>query len=331
MRSNSSGAAVVMRRYGGPEVLEVETVALTTLAPNEIRIRTIASAVNHSDLEIRAGNWPIRAPSPFPYTPGLEVVGDVIEVGPNVSRFRPGDHVITMMQGLGGIRPQRPGGYAEYVVVSEDAAAALPASVDRLDMAALGLASVTAFEALKKIGDLKNRRIAVTGASGGVGSAGVAIARALGADVIGIISRSGQAQYVRSLGASATLTSQDVAAGALTPETLDGVLDTVAGKSFRAYVDALKPGGALSCVGAVGGNDVSFDVYSLLQVTLTGYASDTLNGNSLRNAIDKLSAWLRDGLIQAPARSVFPLKEAETAHAKLEQHLISGRVLLVPQ
>jgi NADPH:quinone reductase len=331
MRSNSSGAAVVMRRYGGPEVLEVETVALTTLAPNEIRIRTIASAVNHSDLEIRAGNWPIRAPSPFPYTPGLEVVGDVIEVGPNVSRFRPGDHVITMMQGLGGIRPQRPGGYAEYVVVSEDAAAALPASVDRLDMAALGLASVTAFEALKKIGDLKNRRIAVTGASGGVGSAGVAIARALGADVIGIISRSEQAEYVRSLGASATLTSQDVAAGALTPETLDGVLDTVAGKSFRAYVDALKPGGALSCVGAVGGNDVSFDVYSLLQVTLTGYASDTLNGNSLRNAIDKLSAWLRDGLIQAPARSVFPLKEAETAHAKLEQHLISGRVLLVPQ
>jgi NADPH:quinone reductase len=331
MSSNRSGAAVVMRQYGSPEVLQLETVAIKPLSAGEVRIRSIASAVNHSDLEIRAGNWPILTPSPFPYTPGLEVVGDVIEVGPNVSGLRLGDHVITMMQGLGGIRPTTPGGYAEFVVVKEDAVAPFAAGVNPLDMAALGLASVTAFEALKKIGDLKNGRIAVTGASGGVGSAGVTIARALGADVVGIISRSEQTEYVRSLGASATLTSQDIAAGALRPETLDGVLDTVAGRSFRAYVDALKPGGTLSCVGAVGGNDVSFDVYSLLQVTLTGYASDTLDGAALRNAVNRLSAWARDGLIQIPARSVFPLKEAAATHAKLEQRLIPGRVLLIPQ
>jgi NADPH:quinone reductase len=218
------GAAIVMRQYGGPDVLHPEIVAVPSLQPGEIRIRSVGSAVNHSDLEIRAGHWPILTSDPFPYTPGLEVVGEVVDVGAVVSDIRVGDRVITMMQGLGGVRPRRPGGYAEYVTVAASAAATFAANVDPLDMAALGLGSVTAFEALQKIGDLKNRRIIVTGTAGGVGSAAVAIARAQGAEVIGIISRPEHAEYVRSLGASGTITSQDVAAGALAPETVDGVL-----------------------------------------------------------------------------------------------------------
>ena len=201
MDTNVRSAAINMRQYGGPDVLRLETVSLPSLQPDEIRIRSIASPVNHSDLEIRAGNWPILTPNSFPYTPGLEVVGEVVEVGANVSDVRVGDHVITMMQGLGGVHPQRPGGYAEYVVVRASAVAVFAGNVDPLEMAVLGLASVTAFEALRKIGDIGNRRIAVTGAAGGVGSAAVAIAKAQGAEVIGIISRSEQAEYVRSLGA----------------------------------------------------------------------------------------------------------------------------------
>jgi NADPH2:quinone reductase len=202
--------------------------------------------------------------------------------------FVSADYVITMMQGLGG-HPQRPGGYAEYVVVRASAVAVFAGNVDPLEMAVLGLASVTAFEALRKIGDIGSRRIAVTVAAGGVGSAAVAIAKAQGAEVISIISRSEQAEYVPSLGASATINSQDVTAGALGSETIDGVLDTVAGKSFGTYVTALRPGGVLSLVGAVGGTDVSFDTYQLLQVTLTGYASDTLDGAALRRAIRSIS------------------------------------------
>jgi len=198
MAHELQGTAIVMRRYGGPDVLRPEIVASPSLRLDEIRIRSIGSAVNHSDLEIRAGNWPILTAGPFPYTPGLEVVGEVVDVGAAVPDIRVGDRVITMMQGLGGVRPRRPGGYAEYVTVAASAAATLSASVDPLDMAALGLGSVTAFEGLRKIGDLKDRRIAVTGAAGGVGSAAVAIARALGAEVIGIVSRPEHAEYVRS-------------------------------------------------------------------------------------------------------------------------------------
>jgi NADPH2:quinone reductase len=154
-------------------------------------------------------------------------------------------------------------------------------------------------EGLRRIGDLNNRRIAVTGAAGGVGSAGVAIAKAQGAEVIDIISRPEQAEYVRSLGAAETTTAQDVASGALGSETIDGVLDVVAGKLFGVYVRALRPGGVLSLVGALGGTNISFVAYRLLQVTLTGYSSETLNGPALRRAIKAISAWMREGAILA--------------------------------
>jgi NADPH2:quinone reductase len=319
-----------MRRYGGPEVLRFETVPLASLRPDEIRLRSIASAINHSDLEIRAGNWPVRQAEPFPYTPGLETVGEVVEVGSVVADIRVGDRAITMMQGLGGVRAHRPGGYAEYVVVGASAAAPLAADVDPLAMAALGLAGVTAFVGLQKIGDLAGRRIAVTGAAGGVGSGAVAIAKAQGADVIGIVSRAQHADYVRSLGAAETMTAQDIAAGALASESIDGLLDSVAGTAFGSYVNALRPGGVLSLVGAVGGSDVSFDAFRLVEVTLTGYSTEDLDGGALRSAIDAISRWLRNGAITPPARTLFPLREAAAAHSALEQHRIQGRVLLVP-
>jgi NADPH:quinone reductase len=65
-----------------------------------VRIRTVAAAVNHTDLESRAGNWPVTKAPPFPYVPGGEVIGDIEETGQSVSDIRPGDRVITMMQGL---------------------------------------------------------------------------------------------------------------------------------------------------------------------------------------------------------------------------------------
>src|SRR5215510_13533844 len=156
--------AVVMRAVGGPEVLRVEPIDPPALAPDEIRIRTIAAAVNHSDLEVRSGAWPIYRPDPFPYVPGLEVVGEVVELGTAVTTVRRGDRAITMMQGLGGVRSERPGGYQELVAVAADAVAILPPDVDPRVAAALGLAAVTAHQGLAP---LAGARIAVTGAAGG--------------------------------------------------------------------------------------------------------------------------------------------------------------------
>ena len=327
----TEGAAIVMRRYGGPEVLHVERVRLPALLSGEIRVRAIASAVNHADLEIRMGNWPILRPEPFPYVPGLEVTGEVVDIGPDVADFRIGDRITSMMQGLGGVRARRPGGYAEYVTVDADAAASIGQRADPLGMAALGLAGVTAFEGLRRLGDLEGRRILVTGAAGGVGSAAVAIAKAQGAQVVGLLSSPKQDEYVRSLGASETHTSADAAAGGLGSESLDGVLDTVAGAAFGAYVSALRPGSTLSLVGAVGGSAVTFNAYRLLEVTLTGYSSENLDGHALRRAIGRISQWLIEGALRPPAVTSFPLSDAAAAHTALERHEIRGRALLVPR
>jgi len=309
-----------------------EEIAVSPLAPNDVRIRSIASAINHSDLEIRAGQWPVQKPDPFPYVPGLEVVGDVVEVGEAVRGVRPGDRVLTMMQGLGGVRAERPGGYAEYVTAAEAAVARFPSEVDPYDMAALGLVGVTAYEGLRRLGALHGRRIVITGASGGVGSAATAIARAQGAFVIGVVSRPERIEYVRALGASEVLIgSKESLEASLGSDSVDGVLDTVAGDVFGPCVSALRPGRALSLVGTVGGHEVRFDAWQLLQsVTLTGYSSESLDGDALRQAVAALGTWVLRGTLAPPARRLMPLAEAAAAHALLERRGVEGRVLLVP-
>jgi NADPH2:quinone reductase len=321
--------AVVMRRTGPPEVLVLEPVELAPLRPDEIRIRSIASAVNHSDLEIRAGTWPVLRAEPFPYVPGLEVVGEVMEKGSAVADFAVGDRVITMMQGLGGVHARRQGGYQELVTVAAAAAALLPSDLDPLDMAALGLAAVTALEGLRKLGPLAGRRIVVTGASGGVGSAALGLAHAQGAEVIAVVSNPARASYASACGAHAVMTAKHVVEGGLGEETIDGVLDNVAGELFRPCVAALRRDAVLSLVGAVGGSG-ALDPYELLRVTLTGYSSETLDGPRLREAIAAIGGWLRDGKLMPPKRTLLPLRDAAKAHALLEQRGVEGRVLLVP-
>jgi len=323
--------AIVMRRYGAPDVLVWEDVDIPPLAPDEVRIRSIASAVNRSDLNIRAGRDQVQKPNPFPYVPGIEVVGDVVEVGGAVHDIRPADRVITMMQGLGGVRARRPGGYAEYVTVADAAVARLSSDVDPYDVAALGLAAVTAYEGLRRIGALQGRRIVVTGASGGVGSAAIGIARAQGASVIGVVSRPERTDYVRSLGASEVLIgSKEALAASLGPDSIDGVLDTVAGELFGPCVAALRPGGSFSLVGAAGGHEVQFDAWQLLQpVMLTGYSSESLDGDALRQAVSVLVDWVRRGALAPPARRLVPLAEAAAAHQMLERRGVEGRILLV--
>jgi NADPH2:quinone reductase len=297
--------AVVMRRTGPPDVLTLENVDLAPLRSGEIRLRALASAVNHSDLEIRAGNWAIRRESKFPYVPGLEVVGEVVEVASGVDAVRVGDRVWTMMQGLGGVRAERDGGYAEHVTVAAFAVAPLPASIDPVEFAAVGVAGVTAFKGLETFGSLRGKTVVVTGSTGGVGSIAIVLARAVGANVLGL----------------------DRDALPPTPKSADAVLDVVAGSMFPALIASLRHGGRYCLVGAIGGGTVQLDAWNLLDaLTLTGYSTEDLDGDGLRAATEAL---LRLNL--PPIRpTVLPLADAARAHALLETREVKGRVVLVP-
>jgi NADPH2:quinone reductase len=323
-----------MRRYGPPEVLELESVELPPLLPREVRIRSLASAVNHSDLRIRSGEWPVLGvEDPFPYTPGLEVVGDVVEVGSEVASLATGARAITMMQGLGGVRPRHPGGYAEFVTADADAVATFSDELEAIHVAALGLAAMTAREGLRPLGPVEGLRVLVTGASGGVGSAAVALFSAQGAEVIGVVARAERAEYVRSLGAAQVVVAGEGSlVDAVGKRSIDRVLDNVGGALFRELVETLRTGGALSLVGAVAGNDLRLDAWNLVRpVTLTGYTSHALDGATLQAGMDELGELLRSGRLTPPTQTVLPLEEAAQAHRLLEEHGVVGRVLLVPR
>jgi NADPH2:quinone reductase len=319
---------IEINRYGGPEVLTRREIEPAPPQPNEVCIRTLFAAINHTDLHIRSGDWPVSKQSPFPYVPGVEVVGMIDSVGSKVTGWAPGQIVITMMQGLGGVRAERPGGYAEFVIVAATALAKIPEGVEPAHMAALGLGAVTAFEGLRRIGDLSGKRIIITGSAGGVGSSAVSIAHAQGASVAGIIRREADAEYVLALGASEVIVSGREAIG---QQSADGVLDTVGGDLFPLCVSALKSNGALCLVGAVAGSDVSFNAWELIRpVRLTGYSTETLDGGALREAVHALARLLIAGAIRVPDYQIVPLVDASEAHRMLEKREVRGRVLLQP-
>ena len=288
--------------------------------------------MNRADVEIRRGEWPIVRDDPLPYTPGLEVVGVVDDVGERVTGVWPGAHVITMMQRLGGIWGDRPGGYGEFVVVPADTLATFAPEVDAEQMAALGLVAVTAAEGLARLGLTPGARAVVHGASGGVGSAAVALASARGADVVAVLPRAGKDDYVRSLGAAHVV---HLDAGglrdALGPRSVDAVLETTGARTFADSAAILRRGGRLCLVGALTGAELTLSAWDLIQeLTLTGWSSENLTGDALREHVAQIADLVRGGLLTAPAIHRFAMADAAAAHRGLEAGELTGRALLVP-
>jgi NADPH:quinone reductase len=324
--------AIQIDRYGPPEVMEWRAVDLPPLGADEVRLRTLVAAVNRADLEIRSGHWPVQRDDPFPYTPGLEVVGEVEAVGPAVTSVRPGERAITMMQRLGGIHGERPGGYAEHVTVAADVLATLPADVDPQVLAALGLVAVTAAEGLRRLALGPGARVVVQGASGGVGSAAVAMASARGAEVIAVLPRAGKERYVRELGAS-TIVRLDGGGlvKALGARSVDAVLETLGARTFTESVAVLRRGGRLCLVGALTGEALTLSAWDLLhELELTGWSSENLTGRQLRDHVGGIVEQVRRGRLRPPATRVFPLPSAAAAHRCMERGELVGRALLVP-
>jgi NADPH2:quinone reductase len=322
--------AIEIDRYGGPEELVWRAVQRAAPGAGEVRIRTLLAAVNRADLEIRRGAWPIERDDPFPYTPGLEVVGVVDAVGAEVRGLAPGAHVITMMQRLGGIWGERPGGYGEFVVVRADTVAPFDADVGAEQMAALGLAAVTASEGLARLAIAPGARLVVHGASGGVGSAAIALARAAGAEVVAVLPRAGKDDHVRALGAAEVV---HLDAGglldALGPRSVDAVLETTGARTFADSAAVLRRGGRLCLVGALTGPELALSAWDLLQeLELTGWSSENLTGDGLRAHVAQIAALVGEGRLRAPAVTRFALADAAAAHAAVETGAIAGRVLL---
>ena len=231
--------AIVQNAYGSPDLLELKTVDKPRVRGNEVLVRVHAAALNAGDyFSMKGSPWLARFsvgfPKPKDYILGWDAAGEVEEVGENVKGFIPGEAVFGACSHT----------LAEVVTATEDSFASKPANLTFEQAAAVPTAALTALQGLRDAGKVQpGQKVLINGASGGVGTFAVQIAKALGAEVTAVCS-SRNADLMRSIGADHVVdyTREDFCA---TGQLYDLILDNVGNRSFSDCRRALTPAGIL--------------------------------------------------------------------------------------
>ncbi len=222
--------------YGGSEVLKLDEIPVPIPAAGQVLIHVKAAGVNGLDWKIREGFLRDAFPLAFPAVLGIELAGVVIEAGPDVSSVKVGDRVMGPLGGLGA--------YADYVALDEGKLSVIPERLSEVEAAALPVATLTAWQALRTDGDIKpGQRVLIHGASGGVGGFAVQFAKAAGATVIATASGASR-DHVLSLGADVFI---DRFSERFEDRVRDVnlVLDLVGGETLDRSWQALAPDGVI--------------------------------------------------------------------------------------
>ena len=233
---------IVQDEYGSPEVLQLRDIGKPEIEDNEVLVHVHAAGVNPGDWAIMSGLPYIARPvyglrKPKNAVRGTDVAGTVEAVGTGVRRLQPGDEVFGLCSGLGGA-------FAEYASVSEDALALKPTNLSFEQAAAVPTAGLVALQALRDHGGVRaGQKVLINGASGGIGTFAVQIAKALGAEVTGVCSTR-NVDLVRSIGADHVIdyTWEDFTQK---DQRYDFILDNVANHSLSDLRRALTPTGTL--------------------------------------------------------------------------------------
>jgi len=306
------------RGYGGPDQIEPADVPVPRPALLQLLVRVAASSVNPVDWKLHNGQYRWLMPVHFPSIPGFDVAGEVVETGAQVTRFKPGDRVFAMLD-------RRPGGAsAEFAVVSEGAAARMPASLSAREAAALPLVGLTALQALRDLGRVAaGKRVLVVGASGGVGHLAVQIARSHGADVTAVCSGR-HTDMMRGLGANRVIdyTRQSDFRG---PQPYDIVLDLVVRAPVRTFFPLMARDGIhVSSLPSLGRIVAGYllPLCSKRRVRVVGVKP---RGEDL----DQLRALCDAGKLRPVIDRVFKLEDLAAAHAYSQRGTTSGKIAVV--
>jgi NADPH:quinone reductase-like Zn-dependent oxidoreductase len=234
---NAKMRAIVIRAYGGPEVLKLEEVTRPEPADDQVLIRVIAASINPVDVAIRKGYF-AKLVGNFPLILGMDGAGIVERVGNKVTKCKVGDPVFAFFTVKGE------GGYAEFVTAKEDEIALKPGRVSFAQAAGVGAAGSTAWEALIDTADLRaGQTVLIHGGSGGVGHLAIQIAKAKGAKVFATASTANQ-EFLRQIGADVAIDYtrarfEDIA------KDVDVVLDTVGRDTLERSYGVVKKGGII--------------------------------------------------------------------------------------
>ncbi len=318
--------ALVYRCYGSPDVLSFEDVEKPIPADDEVLVKVHAAAVNPYDWHFMRGSPYIMrlvAGLGAPDDPrlGVDFAGTVEAVGSNVKRFKPGDEV------FGG----RSGAFAEYVTVRENrAVAAKPANITFEQAASVPIAAITALQALRDKGKIEaGDKVLINGASGGVGTFAVQIAKSFGAEVTGVCSTR-NVEMVRSIGADHVFDykKEDYTESG---QSYDLIVDMVGNHSLLANTQALKPDGIFVIVGAQKGDWIrpllrpveAFMVSPFVEQELVGLLA-RLTQEDLTILADLMQA----GKVTPVIDRRYPLSEVPAAMRYSEEGRARGKIII---
>jgi NADPH:quinone reductase len=322
--------AVRIHEYGGPEVLVYEDVPVPEPKAGQVLVKVAAATVNPVDAAVRSNAFP--TPKQPPKTIGSDGAGVVERTGEGVTAVSPGDAVFFSGLGVGS-----EGSYAEYAVIHEAQAVPVPDGLSLPEAAALGMVFPTAYYALVRRGAVQaGETVLVQGAAGGVGSAAVQIAVALGARVVGTVSGEKQAELVRSLGASDVIDykTEDVVARGL--ELTDGkgfdlVHELVISVNLPADVRLVAKGGRVVCTGQGPGREAAVPIGEALAKDASLLFMSLSNAGRAGTAAiaAEIGAMAAAGTVRPVIGETLPLAEARHAHELLAaEHL--GKIVLLP-
>jgi NADPH:quinone reductase-like Zn-dependent oxidoreductase len=304
--------AIRVHNYGGPEVLRFEDAPLPTPGAGELLIKVHATSVNALDWKIRGGFLREFIPHALPFIPGWDVSGVIEAVGPGVTQFEKGDEVYA--------RPDmaRDGAYAEYAIVKETETALKPKSVDHVHAAAIPVAALTAWQALFEKAQLgPGQKILIHGASGGVGSFAVQLAKWKGAYVIGTASERNQA-FVRELGVDEAINYEKTRFEDVVRE-VDVVLDTIGADTQERSWKLLKKGGILVSIVAPPWTQ---------QAAKHGVRSEYFAAHCSSAQLSEIARLVDSGRLKPMVGTVLPLSEARRAHELNESGHGRGKIVL---
>lgn len=320
---------ITISSYGGPEVLKPARTPVPIPREGELLIHVQAAGVNRPDVLQRMGKYPLPADaSPIP---GLEVAGEVVQLGAGVKTFKTGDRVCALTNG---------GGYAEYCVVPTGQALPWPQGFTAVQAAAIPETYFTVWANLFQMGHAKfGETILVHGGTSGIGTTAIQLAQAFGIHVIATAGSDEKCAAIQNLGAVAinyrTQDFVEVAKSNTGGRGVDAILDIVGAAYFHQNINALALDGRLLLIGFLGGARVDgFDLSQIMtkRIVVTGSAMRPRSPQEKAGIAQELlaDAWphLGKGKIEPIIHATFPLDSAADAHRLMESSDHIGKIVL---
>ncbi|GAA4505638.1 NADP-dependent oxidoreductase [Hymenobacter ginsengisoli] len=313
--------AAYYTEFGGIDKLQVGPLDLPELGAADVQVLVQAAGINPVDAIVREGKFAPVVPSAFPTVPGWDVCGIVEKCGPEATRLPVGTEV------YGYVRQPvaQHGTFAERIVVPEQYLTKSPEKLSWVEAGGLPLVGLTAYQSVIKAGQLKaGETVLILGASGGVGSAAIQLAKDAGARVLAVASAE-NADYMTKLGADETI---DYKAGPvadtvkkLAPEGVDLLFDAISGDTLAQSLATLKPNGRLISV-LNDGKSLSLPASVRFQHVMAQPSVADLD--HLRELADA-------GKLTVPIAATFALDDVKKAFEQIESHHTTGKVVIVPQ